>query len=103
MHAYFMFGRYSQESLKGISARRTEEAVGIIESFNGQVTAMYALLGQFDLVVIANLPGNREALEASIALTRSTGIDFVTAPAIAVDRFDEFIERDLQRRAKMVT
>lgn len=101
MHAYFMFGRYSQESLKSISSKRTEEAVGIIESFNGQVTALYALLGQFDLVLIVNLPGNREALEASIALTRATGIDFITAPAIAVERFDEFIERDLKRQAKV--
>ncbi len=100
MHAYFMFGRYSQQSLKDISRRRTEEAVGVIESFNGQVTAMYALLGQFDLVFIVNLPGNREAMEASIALTRATGIDFVTAPAFPVEHFDQMIERDLEKQAK---
>ena len=100
MAVYFFFGRYSQESLKSIGARRTQEAVGLIESFNGQVTAMYALLGQYDLVLIANLPGNREALEASIGLTKLTGIDFITAPAFAVERFDEMIESDLRKQMK---
>jgi uncharacterized protein with GYD domain len=100
MQTYFMFGRYSQESLKGISARRTEQSVGMIESFNGQVTAMYALMGQYDIVLIVNLPGNREALESSIALTRLTGIDFITSPAFAVERFDDMIESEMQKQMK---
>ena len=100
MATYFMFGKYSQESLKNIGARRTEQAVGIVESFNGQVTAMYALLGPYDLVLIVNLPGNREALEASIALTRLTGVDFTTSPAFAVENFDAMIESDLQKQMK---
>ena len=100
MTAYFMCGRYSQESLKGIGARRTEAAVGLIERFNGQIIAMYALLGPYDVVLIANLPGNREAMEASIALTRLTGIDFITSPAFPIERFDEMIESDLARQMK---
>lgn len=102
MTTYFMFGRYSQDSLRKINAQRTEEAVGLIESFDGLVTAMYALLGQYDLVLIVQLPGNREALEASIGLTRITGIDFITSPAFTVERFDQMIGTDLQKQMRNV-
>ena len=97
MAVFFLLGKYSQESLKGITARRTEQAVGMIEKFNGQVTAMYAMLGPYDLVLIVNLPGIREAMEASVAISKMTGIGFTTCPAISVDRFDEMIEVDLKK------
>ena len=97
MAIFFMFGKYSQESLKSITARRTEQAVGIIEKLNGQVTAMYAILGQYDLIMIVNLPGVREAMEASIGMSKLTGIAFTTSPAISVDRFDELVELDLRK------
>ena len=97
MAIFFMFGNYSQEALKSITARRTEQAVGIIEKLNGQVTAMYAVLGKYDLIMIVNLPGIREAMEASIGMAKLTGISFVTSPAISVDRFDELVEVDLRK------
>jgi uncharacterized protein with GYD domain len=97
MATFFMFGKYSHESLKSITARRTEQAVGLIEKFDGQVTAMYAMLGEHDIVFIVNLPGIREAMEASVALAKLTGIAFTTAPAVSIDRFDEMIEVDLRK------
>lgn len=97
MALYFMLGKYSVESLKTVTARRTTEAVGLIEKFNGQVTAMYALLGPFDLVLLVNLPGNREAMEASVGLAKLTGIHFTTCPAVSMDRFDEMVETDLRK------
>lgn len=99
MSVFFMYGKYSQDSLKSITARRTEQSVGLIEKFNGQVTAMYALLGPYDLVLIVNLPGIREAMEASVALSKLTGIGFTTCPAVSVERFDEMIEVDLKKYA----
>ncbi len=94
MATFVLMGKYTHEGLRNIGARRTAEAVGLIEKFNGQVTAMYALLGPYDLMLIVNLPGAREAMEASIALARLTGISFTTCPAVSVERFDEMIEVD---------
>ncbi len=99
MSVFFMFGKYSQDSLKSITARRTEQSVGLIEKFNGQVTAMYALLGPYDIVLIVNLPGIREAMEASVAISKLTGIGITTCPAVSVERFDEMIEVDLKKYA----
>ena len=97
MATFFMFGKYTQESLNSITAKRTNQAVGVIEKLNGQVTAMYAMLGPYDVILIVNLPGVSEAVEASIALTKLTGIGFTTCPAISVDRFDHMIEVDLRK------
>lgn len=97
MAVFFMFGKYSQDSLRNITAKRTQEAVGVIEKLDGQVTAMYAMLGPYDVVMIVNLPGVSEAVEASIALGKLTGIAFMTCPALTVDRFDHLIEIDLRK------
>lgn len=92
MALYMMFGNYTRTSLAEINSSRTKEAVGLIEKVNGQVVSMYAMLGQYDIVLIVNLPGNREAMEVSVGLSQITGIQFMTGPVIPVDRFDEMIE-----------
>jgi uncharacterized protein with GYD domain len=89
MATFIMCGKYSLEALKGIKAERTEKSVKLIEKFGGKVKAMYAVLGERDLVFILDFPGIEEAARASIALTKMTGIAFSTSPAISVDQFDK--------------
>jgi uncharacterized protein with GYD domain len=91
MATYFMFGKYSSESLKQMSADRTDEAVSLINKFGGQVNSMYALLGEQDLVLIVDFPGLVQAMKASVALTKMTGVSFNTSPAIALEDFDKMI------------
>ena len=91
MATYVMFGRYSGEAMKGISKERTAEAGALVEKHGGQIKAVYALLGKTDLLVIAEFPGNKEAMKASLAVTRLTGIGFSTSPAIPIDEFDKLI------------
>jgi len=95
MALYMMFGKYTKTSLGEINSSRTKEAVGIIEKLNGQVVSMYAMLGQYDIILIVNLPGNREAMEVSVGLSQITGIQFNTGPVIPVDRFDAMIEMNI--------
>jgi len=89
MAVYFMFGKYSPESIKGINGKRTEEALSLIKRLGGKVRDVYTLLGPMDLVFIVELPGNLEAMTASLALSRLTGISFSTSPAVNVDDFDK--------------
>jgi len=83
-----MFGKYTLEGIKGMSSARTRKIVDIIKKSGGEVRAMYALLGEKDLVFIVDFPGNEEAVKASVAITRLTGIGFTTSPAITVEEFD---------------
>ena len=91
MATYVMFGKYSAEGMKGASAGRTVQAKALLEKYGGQPKAVYGLLGKTDLLVIADFPGNAEAMKASMALTRLTGIGFATSPAVTVEELDKLI------------
>ena len=92
MGTFFMFGRYSQESIKNISAKRTDETRSLIEKHGGKLVSAYALLGDFDLVLVVELPGKDEAIKTSVALSKMLGIGFTTAPAVTVETFDKLVE-----------
>jgi uncharacterized protein with GYD domain len=89
MATYLLFGKYSSEALKGISAKRSEDAKALFKKHGGELKAAYATLGGVDLVMIADLPDNARAIAASTALAKSTGIAFTTAPAVTIDEFDK--------------
>lgn len=93
MATFLMFGRYSSEALKGVSAKRTKEAVSLIKNFGGDVIGMYALLGEKDLVFIVTFPGVEDAMKASVALSKLTGIGFTTCPAVTVEEFDKLMAK----------
>ncbi len=91
MATFLMFGKYSPEALKQISSKRTEDTVSLIKKFGGKVKAMYALLGEKDLVFILTFPEMEQAMKASVALSKLTGIAFTTFPAVTVEDFDRLM------------
>lgn len=92
MATYFMFGNYSQESIKEISAERTDAAMAVIEKHGGKFSAGYALLGDKDLVLIVDLPNTEQAMKTSVALSKLLGVGFTTSPAVPVDTFDKLMK-----------
>ena len=89
MATFFMFGKYSPESMKKIAIERTEKVVNVIENLGGKVKSMYALLGDNDLILIVELPNTEAAMKASISLAKITAISFTTFPAVTVEDFDK--------------
>ena len=91
MATYVMFGKYTSEAIKGISAERTKNAVSLLKKFGGEVKSAYALLGGKDLLLIVTFPGLEAAMKASVALSKLTGISFTTSPAVTVEEFDKMM------------
>ena len=91
MSTYIMFGKYSPGSIKEISAERTQKANQLISENGGSVKSGYALLGETDLVLVADFPGNDAAIKASIGLAKLLGIAFSTAPAVSMEEFDKLV------------
>ena len=91
MAKFLMLGKYSVEAIKGIAADRTKKGMEIIEKAGGKVNSMYALLGNYDLAFVVDFPGIKEAMKASVGLTKLTGIGFTTSPAISIEEFDKII------------
>ena len=79
MAIFFMFGKYTAE------ARRE------IKKLGGEVNAMHALLGPYDLLFCISLPGIEDAIKASLALSDLTGVSFTTYPAVTVEVFDTLV------------
>jgi len=86
-----MFGKYSPGSIKEISAERTQKATQLISDNGGSVKSGYVLLGETDLVLVADFPGNEAAIKASVGLAKLLGIAFSTAPAVSLEEFDKLV------------
>lgn len=91
MATFIMLGKYTSESLKGIKPERTDQAIDLIKKYGGEVKSIYALLGKYDLIIIADYPGVEQAMKTSFALNNLTGIAFTTSQAISVEKFDKII------------
>ena len=91
MASFLMFGKYTLEGVKGITAERTKKVVETIEKSSGRVSLMYALLGIYDLAFVVDFPGIQEVMKTSVALTKLTGISFTTFPTVTVEEFDKLV------------
>jgi uncharacterized protein with GYD domain len=91
MATFVMFGRYSVDAVKEISAERTKNATAVIGDSGGKLQAAYALLGETDLVLVVDFPGVNEAMQTSVKLAQLLGISFTTSPAVTVEEFDDLV------------
>lgn len=91
MATFVMFGKYSLDAVKKISAERTDQTMKLAKKFKGAIKGMYALLGEHDLMFIVELPGPEQAMQFSVALAKQTGIAFTTSPAVTVAEFDKLM------------
>ncbi|UCF65654.1 MAG: GYD domain-containing protein [bacterium] len=91
MNTFVMFGKYTSEAVHKMSPDRTVQGLSLIKKFGGEIQAMYALLGEIDLIFVLTFPNIEQAMKASIALSKMTGISFTTSPAVSVGEFDKLI------------
>jgi uncharacterized protein with GYD domain len=91
MSTFIMTGRYSAEATKQISAKRATKGTQIVRRCGGELLAVYATMGKTDILVVAEFPGIKEAMKASVDLNRALGISFSTVPAISIEEFDKLV------------
>jgi uncharacterized protein with GYD domain len=91
MATFIMFGKYSHDSISKISTKRTNDAIAVIKNNGGSLKAGYALLGQDDLLLIVEFPGNEQAMKTSVALAKLLDIAFSTSPAVTMEEFDKLV------------
>ena len=91
MAIFMMFGAYTPEAIRGISSARTQQVSEIVHENGGQVRAMYAVMGEHDLVFILELPDAERAMMAAVAIEQLTGIVVRTSPVVEVEKFDRLV------------
>lgn len=92
MATYLMFGQYSEGSVKKISAKRTKDAQALVKKYDGKIKGGYAMLGEFDLLLILEAKDNQRAMQVSIGLSKLLDIAFTTAPAVSIEEFDKLMK-----------
>ncbi len=91
MATYLMLGRYSAEGVKGISAERSDKARALVRENGGELKAVYALLGDYDLAALVDLPDTERAIKLGVALSKLLGVSFSTLPTITIEEFDKLV------------
>lgn len=91
MHTYLMFGKRSAHAPHNLNNWRTEVGRRIIGDLGGTLTDGYALLGEYDLCLIAQFPRMADAMRAAVALSKATDMSFRTCAATSLDELDEVI------------
>ena len=91
MGLFVMEGKYSLEAVANVSAERTQKAAEIVQQYNGSIKSIYALLGNKDLLIIAEFPDVNSAMKASVVFNREFKISFSTYPAVKVEDFDRMM------------
>jgi uncharacterized protein with GYD domain len=93
MATYLLFGQYSGESVKKISAKRTKDALALVKELGGKVKDGYAMLGDQDLLIILEAQDNSTAMQISVGLSKLLDISFSTAPAVGMEEFDKLMKK----------
>lgn len=93
MPIFMMFGKYDKDSLNEASKQGTKKTISIIEKNGGMVISMYAIMGEYDLVVTLDFQDAEKIMSASLTLKMQTGISFSTSPVVEVEKFDHLIDR----------
>jgi uncharacterized protein with GYD domain len=72
MEKYLYYGKFEREEALGIVGNRipgrAETVKKLFESVGGTVESYYLGAGEYDYVIIANVPGNANAASASLKM-----------------------------------
>ncbi len=91
MQKFLLLGRYSAQGLKGASAARSKKAVAVVRKNRGRINAIFALVGNYDLAILAEFPQVPNLMRAVIGLSKLTGVTFASYPAVSLEEFDRKI------------
>lgn len=87
MPIYISQGRYNSDAIRGLMAKpedRTEEVGKLIAAAGGKLHAFYYTLGEYDFMLIAEAPSEKEAIAAAlVAGATGTVTDHKTTIAIS--------------------
>ena len=80
MPIFITQGRYTREAVKGMVVRpedRTDAVTRLLSRVGARLIAYYVTFGDYDFMIIADVPGETQMAAVSFALSSSGGISDV--------------------------
>lgn len=97
MAAFLYLGKYTAEGLKGLAAEGGTARRAATESFfasmGGTVREYWFAVGEYDFVLIVDLPDDAAGLIAPIVTGSSGTVRVLTVPLISSEQIDEVCDR----------
>lgn len=86
MPKFLMCGSCPPEALREVGVGYKEKVEEVIGEYNGRIDAMYSTLGEYDLILFADLPDIESVMNVSMELNKLTGIAFSSSPAVELEK-----------------
>lgn len=102
MAKYLIQGAYTAEGLQGLikdkASGRRAAVSRALESLGGKVESIYYTFGDYDVIVLADLPDNVAAAAVSIRVSGSGLVRTKTTPLLTVEEMDRALSKTLEYR-----
>jgi uncharacterized protein with GYD domain len=105
MSKYLIQASYTADGLKGLqkdkASGRKAAVASAIESLGGKLEATYYCFGEYDVLVIVDLPNNIAASSLSLSLSVSASglVRTKTTPLLTVEEVDKALAKTSNYRA----
>lgn len=97
MVRYLYLGKYTADGLRGLSTeggtKRREATEKLISSIGGRIIEYSFAVGEYDFVLIVEMPDDAAALVAPIVTGASGTVRVLTIPLISPENLDEITSR----------
>ena len=95
MPTYIGLYKLSDQGIKNVKdmPQRIEKAIEASEAMGGKVLGVYSVLGEYDLVSIAEFPNDETALTLALALGAQGNVRITTLKAFTKAEFAEIVKR----------
>ena len=93
MPLYIGLYKLTDQGIKNIkdAPQRVEEAIKASEAMGGKVLGVYSVLGEYDLVSIAEFPNDETVLTLALALGGQGNVRSTTLKAFTKEKFAEIV------------
>ena len=95
MPTYIFLYKLTDQGIKNIKEmpQRMEKAIEASEAVGGKVLEVYSVLGEYDLVSIAEFPNDETVLSLALAFGSQGNVRSTTLKAFTKETFVEIVEK----------
>ncbi|MEE9532119.1 MAG: GYD domain-containing protein [Syntrophobacteria bacterium] len=95
MPTYIFLYKLTDQGIKNIKEmpQRMEKAIEASEAVGGKVLGVYSVLGEYDLVSIAEFPNDETVLSLALAFGSQGNVRSTTLKAFTKEEFAEIVKK----------
>ena len=95
METYVILMRFTEQGAKTVkeSPARVKAMHKAVEAVGGKITALYATMGQYDLVAIAEGPSDEATLLQLLGLGMAGNVRTTTLKAFSMEKFAALLQK----------